>query len=205
MEFQFKMEGFYHLLGFHKMSDVSVVKMIENYRMKKDDFFKYILEEKITLDKTDESIVDDEQIVNICETKRVSDFGEIKAHRFMYFSEKNVLELLLSDPVINFENSDCDSVIEADKIFFRLNKDKVRNLNLFICFDQEKESYFVSTFFLEMVRDKYRLKDNGDAQPVLYILSIRVWLVKCSFQRKFCFHSKKIIKKHLCLKCTVHL
>jgi len=171
VEFQFKMESFYHLLGLHKLSDVSVVKMIENYRMKKDDFFKYILEGKIALDRTDESIVDDEHLVNICDTKRVSDFGEIKAHRFAYFSEKNVLELLLSDPVIDFENSGCDSVIEADKIFFKLHRDKVRNLNLFIGFDQEKGNYFASTFFLEMVRDKYRLKENGDAQPVLYILS----------------------------------
>lgn len=30
VEFQFKMENFYHLLGFHKLTDVTIIKMVEN-------------------------------------------------------------------------------------------------------------------------------------------------------------------------------
>ena len=40
VEFQFKMENFYHLLGFHKLSDVTVIRIVENHKMKKEDFFK---------------------------------------------------------------------------------------------------------------------------------------------------------------------
>lgn len=121
MDFQFKKENFYHLLGFHKLTDVTVVRMVETHQMKRETFFEYVLSGRIGLDKTDKNIVDSDIIVNICDTKKKSDLGEIKANRFAVFSEKNILELLLSDPVIDFEDSDCDTLIDADKIFFKLH------------------------------------------------------------------------------------
>ena len=106
VEFQFKMENFYHLLGFHKLSDVTIIKMIENHKLKKEDFYKFVRDGKISMDTTDAGIVGDfeERIVHIQDTEHKSDFGDIKANRFQFFSEKNVLALLLSDPVIDFDN-----------------------------------------------------------------------------------------------------
>lgn len=118
IEFQFKRENFYHLLGFHKLGDVSVVKMIERNQMKKEDFYFYVLNGDITLDTTDTNLVADTNIVSISETEMQSVLGEIKANRFAHFSEQNVLDLLSNDPVIDFEKSECDTSIDADKIFF---------------------------------------------------------------------------------------
>ena len=43
IEFQFKMENFYHLLGFHKLTDVTAVRMVEAFKLKKEDFFKKLM------------------------------------------------------------------------------------------------------------------------------------------------------------------
>lgn len=176
IEFQFKMENFYHLLGFHKLTDVTVVRMIEDGRMKKEDFYKFVRDGKITLEYTEGTLVEAayQPIINIGETKRTSAYGEVKAARLAFFTEKNVWELLLSDPVIDFDDSDSDTVIEADKIFFKLISAKNRNLNLFIGHDQSAGSHYTSTFFLEQVKDRYRKRQSGGEQPVLNILSCMV-------------------------------
>ena len=70
MDFQFKKENFYHLLGFHKLTDVTVVRMVETHQMKRETFFEYVLSGRIGLDKTDKNIVDSDIIVNICDTKK---------------------------------------------------------------------------------------------------------------------------------------
>ncbi len=171
IEFQFKMENFFHLLGFHKLSDVSAVKMVNHNKMSKEKFFKYILEGKITFSNTDSDIVDDKEIVNICDTKKKSAFGEVKAHRFELFSESNILELLLNDPVIDYDDNQNDSLIEADKIFFKMNSIKKRNLNLFIGYDEKKKQHYTSTFFLEMKPNTFLNKKGGHPQELLYILS----------------------------------
>lgn len=171
IEFQFKRENFYHLLGFHKLGDVSVVKMIERNQMKKEDFYLYVLNGAITLDTTDTNLVTDTNIVSISETEMQSVLGEIKANRFAHFSEQNVLDLLSSDPVIDFEKSECDTLIDADKIFFKFNQKKRRNLDLFIGYNKKKCEHFVSTFFLEVEEDKFLQTKNGDFQPTLNILS----------------------------------
>ena len=124
VDFQFKKENFYHLLGSHQLTDVTVVRMVETHQMKRETFFEYVLSGRIGLDKTDKNIVDSDIIVNICDTKKKSDLGEIKANRLAVFSEKNILELLLSDPVIDFDDS--------DKIFFKLHKEQSSNRKLVI-------------------------------------------------------------------------
>lgn len=171
IEFQFKRENFYHLLGFHKLGDVSVVKMIESSQMKKEDFYFHILYGDITLDTTNTGLVNDTNIVNIADTERTSMLGEIKANRFAYFSEQNILDLLSSDPVIDFEKSECDTLINADKIFFKFNQKKKRNLDLFIGYNKKEREHFVSTFFLEVEEDKFLQTMDGDFQPTLCILS----------------------------------
>lgn len=176
IEFQFKMENFYHLLGFHKLTDVTVVRMVENRRLKKEDFFKHIYDGKITMEITDLKVIGDFEtnIVHIQDTSHKSDFGEVKAHRFQYFTEKNVMDMLLSDPVIDFESEGCDTVIEADKIFFKHVTETVRNLNLFIGYDESENQYFASTFFLEKEKNKFRVKNSGEPQPELKILMRRI-------------------------------
>lgn len=176
IEFQFKMENFYHLLGFHKLTDVTVVRMVENRRLKKEEFFKHIYDGKITMEITDLKVIGDFEtnIVHIQDTSHKSDFGEVKAHRFQYFTEKNVMEMLLSDPVIDFESEDCDTVIEADKIFFKHVTETVRNLNLFIGYDEFENQYFTSTFFMEKEKNKFKVKSSGEPQPELKILMRRI-------------------------------
>jgi len=172
-EFQFRMKNFYHLLGFHKLTDVSAVRMVENNRMSKENFFKYMLAGKITLESTNEELIEEvyRPIISISASKRTSALGEIKASRLAYFSESRVRELLISDPVIDFDKSDCDTIIEADKIFFKLISEKKRNLSLFIGYDQIEENYYTATFFLEQIRDRYKQRASGGLQPVLSILS----------------------------------
>lgn len=58
-----------------------------------------------------------------------------------------MLELLKNHPVIDFDSKDCYTVIDANKIFFKLVVEKKRNLNLFIGFDENNKKYYVSTFF----------------------------------------------------------
>lgn len=175
-EFQFKMENFYHLLGFHKLTDVTVVRMIEDGRMKKEDFYKFVRDGKIALEYTEETLVEAsyQPIINIGETKRASAYGEVKASRLAFFTERNVWDLLLSDPVIDFDDSDNDTVVKADKIFFKLVSTKNRNLNLFIGYDHNAGSHYASTFFLEQVKNRYRKRQSGGEQPVLNILSCMV-------------------------------
>ena len=173
VEFQFKMENFYHLLGFHKLTDVTIIKMVENHKLKKEDFYKLVRDGKVSMDATDADIVGDfeEMIVHIQDTERKSDLGDIKAHRFQFFSEKNVLELLLSDPVIDFDNGECNTVIDADKVFFKLITNKYRNLNLFIGYDKAEKNHYTATFFLENEKNKYLMKMSGEPQSQLKILS----------------------------------
>lgn len=160
IEFQFKMENFYHLLGFHKLTDVTVVKMVEDHKLKKEDFFKYVKDGRITMDSTDAAIVGDyeDKILNIQDSNKKSDLGEIKTHRFQFFSETQVLELLRNDPVIDFDKEECETDIEADKVFFKLIAEKSRNLNLFVGYDDDVRRHFVSTFFVEMEKDKFLIK-----------------------------------------------
>lgn len=176
IEFQFKTENFYHLLGFHKLTDVTVVKLVENFKLKKEDFFKYIKNGKITMDSIDSTILGDieDKIVHIKETSRKSDFGEIKVNRFNFFSEIQMLELLKNDPVIDFDSKDCYTVIDANKIFFKLVVEKNRNLNLFIGFDENNKKYYVSTFFLEQEANKFLIKKTGIPQNLLKIISISI-------------------------------
>ncbi len=176
IEFQFKMENFYHLLGFHKLTDVTVVRMVENHKLKKEDFFKHIRDGEITMETTDSMLVSDFEtnIVHIQDTCRKSDFGEVKEHRFQYFTENNVMEMLLSDPVIDFDSEDCDSVIVADKIFFKYITETFRNLNLFIGYDESEKQYYTATFFMEKEKNKFRVKKSGEPQPELKILIRRI-------------------------------
>ena len=193
VDFQFKKENFYHLLGFHKLTDVTVVRMVETHQMKRETFFEYVLSGRIGLDKTDKNIVDSDIIVNICDTKKKSDLGEIKANRLAVFSEKNILELLLSDPVIDFEDS--------DKIFFKLHKEKMRNLNLFVGFDAQKNQHFISTFFLEMIADKFKIKKDGTPQSVIYILSRRIINTTNNETEDFMIKWENVRKELLELPC----
>ena len=193
VDFQFKKENFYHLLGFHKLTDVTVVRMVETHQMKRETFFECVLSGRIGLDKTDKNIVDSDIIVNICDTKKKSDLGEIKANRLAVFSEKNILELLLSDPVIDFEDS--------DKIFFKLHKEKMRNLNLFVGFDAQKNQHFISTFFLEMIADKFKIKKDGTPQSVIYILSRRIINTTNNETEDFMIKWENVRKELLELPC----
>lgn len=180
-------------LEFHKLTDVTVVRMVETHQMKRETFFEYVLSGRIGLDKTDKNIVDSDIIVNICDTKKKSDLGEIKANRLAVFSEKNILELLLSDPVIDFEDS--------DKIFFKLHKEKMRNLNLFVGFDAQKNQHFISTFFLEMIADKFKIKKDGTPQSVIYILSRRIINTTNNETEDFMIKWENVRKELLELPC----
>ena len=85
------------------------------------------------------------------------------------------MELLLSDPVIDFDSDECNTVIDADKIFFKLITGVLRHLNLFIGYDTDEKNHYVSTFFLENEADKFLLKKSGEPQTQLKILTREVY------------------------------
>lgn len=173
IEFQFKTENFYHLLGFQKLTDVTVIRMIQNEKLSKADFYEHVKDGNITMDFTDGSIIGDfdTKIVNMQDTSWKSKLGEVKANRFQYFTEEKVLEMLIKDPVIDFDPETTDTLIEADKIFFEYITDQARNLNLFIGYDEKKKIYYPPTFFLEMKKDNYKYTTDGEPHPELKILS----------------------------------
>lgn len=101
--------------------------------------------------------------------------------------------MLLSDPVIDFEDS--------DKIFFKLHKEKMRNLNLFVGFDAQKNQHFISTFFLEMIADKFKIKKDGTPQSVIYILSRRIINTTNNETEDFMIKWENVRKELLELPC----
>ena len=101
--------------------------------------------------------------------------------------------MLLSDPVIDFDDS--------DKIFFKLHKEKMRNLNLFVGFDAQKNQHFISTFFLEMIADKFKIKKDGTPQSVIYILSRRIINTTNNETEDFMIKWENVRKELLELPC----
>lgn len=172
ISFMFRKENFYHLLGFHYIKDVTCVKLVRDNRLKKEDFYDYILNGEITYSTTNIKQIDkEEEITNFDCTSYKSEMGEIINNRFNFFSAINVRELLNTSVIIDFDVSKSDSIIEADKIFFKCKKDQ-RHLNLFIGYDNKKIAYYVQTFFLEKQPKKFIINsETGEKQQQLNILS----------------------------------
>ena len=53
MDISFNKRGFYHLLGFEKFTDVTVVQMVEYGVLRKEKFFEEIENEHIRYDESD--------------------------------------------------------------------------------------------------------------------------------------------------------
>lgn len=172
LKFQFREDNFFHLLGLHKLKDVSVSQMVNLGRMKKSDFYKGVKNGKITWTNLSADIQDEiDNVVNYSDTSYRNDLGVIKAHRFAYFKESIIEEVLLGDPVIDFDASNVDTDIEDSSIFYKFIAEKDKNLNLFIGYDVDKTKYYVNTYFLEMNKDKYRKKADGEEQLTKRVLS----------------------------------
>lgn len=58
--------------------------------MKKEDFYKFVRDGKITLEYTEETLVEAsfKPIINIVETKRTSAYGEVKAARLAFLMKR---------------------------------------------------------------------------------------------------------------------
>ena len=170
--FQFQPRNFYHLLGFHKLSDSTVEQMLINNVFNKDDFFRYVKEGKIGLDYIDDSIVNGftDYVVNFSDTNHQDKLNDIRNNRFAYFNEDFLKELLLSKIMIDFNPEDCDSDIQAKQLFFKMIETKDRNLNLFVGKNEELDYFYPATFFLETSKDRYKQKADKTPQKQLKLL-----------------------------------
>ena len=171
--FQFQPRNFYHLLGFHKLSDSTVEQMLLNNIFNREDFFKYVKEGRIGLDYIDASVLNGftDCVVNFNDTHHQSKLNDIKRNRFEYFKASFLQELLLSKIIIDFNPEDCDSDIQAEKLFFKMIEAENRNLNLFIGKNEEQNYFYPATFFLETRKDRYKQNVDTTEQIQLKLLS----------------------------------
>lgn len=197
LEFRFKKDNFYHLLGFHKITDITIYELVETNKLSKSKFFDRVLCGDIKFDQLNLGDLTDDKIVkNLNESSKRSKLDQVIQSRFLWFTEEKVLELFGEKVVIDYESDKVDSIIEADKIFYKMNSEKQRNLNLFIGYDKVEKKFFATTFFLEMKKNNFKYKSDGKRQDVCEVL----------VQKKFDLYTKKLqyfkinwscVRKHL--------
>ena len=171
--FQFQTHNFYHLLGFHKLSDSTIAQMLLNNVLDKDDFFKYVKEGKIGWDYIDNDVINGftDHITTFNGTQYSDRLDQIKNSRIQYFTEYFLKALLLSKISIDFNPECCDSDILADKLFFKLVTEEDKYLNLFIGKNEEQNYFYPATFFLEIRKNRYYQETNSNEQKQLKLLS----------------------------------
>ena len=166
VQLQFKRDNFFHLLGFHKLKDVSVIKAIEEATLDKATFLKYIRSGEITYTSLDIEIDKkvSNPVIHIKDTEYKEDLIDITENRFNYFSAEMITTLLKHNPIIDFCVEESESTIKADKIFFKLMTLENKHLNLFIGLDQATGKHYPITFFLEYKRGSYLSKKDQSKQ-----------------------------------------
>lgn len=181
--FRFNKERFYHLLGFHKLKDTTVFNLIYTETISKVDFFDEVLNKNIGYDfiKLDKFIKKEDldrfkalytegfKEITYKDTRFKADLGGVLSNRFKWFSSNTLLETFGNRLVVDYNPDDYDSVIEADKVFYKLCKEADRNINFYVG-KNEKNEYYPVTFFLERKKDSVRVKSDGEEQKHLDIL-----------------------------------
>lgn len=190
VEFRFWESGFYHLLGFHKIKDTTIVEIIDGKKMiSKKEFFRNVANGNINYDYLDLDSILGQSSKESAEHKGIdfenirsykntvgykSELGKVINNRWLCFSKERILKIFGRRVVLNFENGDYSTLIEADRVFFQFLKDKKRHINLFVKYNSEDAMFHPVTFFLEDRKDDFLVKEDGTRQKKINILVKRI-------------------------------
>lgn len=163
ISFSFSKSDFYHLLGFKKFTDVTIVKMIEAKVFEKKTFYDKVLKGEITYDKVNvdiknmERFVQDDCIINFSDAVVTDKTSLVINNRFPYFTYDNMKLLLSTDWIILYDKDKAplQYKLECDKFFSKLQEDKGRNLYFFIRKAKEHDNQCPVSFFLEQEWNSY--------------------------------------------------
>ena len=165
----FKREDFYHLIGFPKFKDASIVRMIEDSAYNKRQFFQDVLNGKISFDETKISIKNMEKYYVDGKWKELNEVeidrnvSLVLNNRMSYFSYDNMDLLIKGDLIALFDKNKAEDwrKIDAEKIFFRLLENEKKNLNFFIRKENSGNRDCPISFFLEENKNEYLYNRNG--------------------------------------------
>ncbi|MBS7527221.1 hypothetical protein KHM83_11065 [Fusibacter paucivorans] len=190
IDFRFSDDGFFHLLGFHKIKDATIVELVEGKKViAKDVFYKNVVDGNINYNYLDiDSILDEEEKVSashkgvdITSIKTYKDtihykseLGKVISNRWLCFSKDRILNIFGRRLVLDFDKDDHNSLIDADRVFFQFLKDKGRHVNLFVKYNSDDNAHYPVTFFLEDTPDSFTKKSDGARQRKINILVKRI-------------------------------
>lgn len=190
INFRFSEDGFFHLLGFHKIKDATIVEIVEAKKViSKSEFYRNVIDGNINYDylNLDEILseskkksakhkdIDLENIKTYKDTTSYrSELGKVISNRWLCFSKEQILSLFGKKIVLDYDKEDYDSLIKADRVFFQFLKDKGRHVNLFVKYKSEEEAFYPVTFFLEDRKDDFLIRKDGNQQRKINILVKRI-------------------------------
>lgn len=142
IQVQFKKDNFYHLIGFHYLTDLP---QLDTRRNKKNRIFNNVLQGNITYDSIKNSVHFDNKIDD----------------RVSYFH--NIDKLLLEKIILDFDslNVSLRTTLKCDYMFFKDENGKYMHLSL-----AQDKIYYPESFFVR--EDNIYIKD----QDVFDIVSI---------------------------------
>lgn len=196
LDISFDIKGFYHLLGFRKFEDVTIVRMVEFGVLRKEQFFKEVQNVNITYYKSNVEKIDkfiDKNIVHFCDAKKTTEVNRVLTDRIPYFSYQQIMDLFASELVILYDpDKGLDNCcVDADKIFFKLIKPEYKNLYLFIKDDAESPI----SFFKEDKPNLYIKTKKGEKekeQKKATIIYKSVWDKKQNLITEFNIYWEKV-------------
>lgn len=139
IEVRFKEDNFLHLLGIHKLLDISIVQQWldkSNYKVKNKDVIRFIKSGRFT-----DSMI-----------KSSSFFLDIE-DRYNSFSYETLSTLSYTDAIINFNPDLINSKLLSDYILFELDEKNEYN-HMAIAYDCKINQRYLESFFHE-ISDSY--------------------------------------------------
>ena len=174
--FTVETKHFCHMLGFDKISDATIISLLGSYGFKRSKFYDYVKDGYVNFNHLDlDSILEERHrrklIANKFDFNVIRTFDqtehkvvlyEVIEQRWSRFSEENILSIIHNEIVIDFDYKKHYSLVPADKIFYKYNPEKKKNVNLFI--SKENGEYFIRTFFMEKDLDEFKVtyEQNND-------------------------------------------
>lgn len=188
----FTTRDFYHLIGFKKFRDASIVRMIEDSAYGKQQFFKDVLNGDITFSETNihvknmEKYYVDGKWKELCEVQEDNNILLVLNNRMPFFTYNNIMHLLKGELVALFDKNQAPEwrKIDADKIFFRFMETEKKNLNFFIRKEKKEERDCPVSFFLEASKDEYLRTKIGSSELMQKKVQVTY--------RAFCYNGTQI-------------
>jgi len=130
----YKEDGFLHLLGIHKLTDIQLIQFWcdrNNRSVKRGDVIRKIKSEEFT----------DSDVHNSVKFFKIKD-------RYEHFSYDNLTTLNYTDAIINYNAKLNGSSLKADYILFEERPENEYN-HMAIAFDKKNNSRYIESFFHE--------------------------------------------------------